>query len=365
MERIPVYQCDLSGNEKKYVNDALDSTWISCKGKYVSRFEHNFAEYIGAQYATGCSNGTVALHLALETLGFSEGDEVIVPSFTYIASCNTIVQAGAKPVFADSLIDTWQIDPDDIERKITRKTRAIMVVHLYGQICDMERIINIAKAHRLFVIEDCAEAFGSKQGNKYAGTFGDISAYSFFGNKTITTGEGGMVVTNNKRLYDKAVHLKTQGVASHRQYWHDTIAYNYRMTNICAAIGVAQLERADEFIARKRELARLYAEKLSGLPVKCHSEKPGTTHSYWMCSILLNSQDERDALRSFLDKKGIETRPLFYPAHMMPPYSRVFISLPVCESIGLRGINLPSWPGLSDSQVQYICDSIHEFYKSR
>ena len=362
MERIPVYQCDLSGNEKKYVDDCIESTWISCKGKYVSMFEHNFAEYIGVNYATACCNGTVALHLALETLGFNKGDEIIVPSFTYVASCNTILQAGAIPVFADSLADSWQIDPDDIIKKITPKTKAIMAVHLYGQICDMERICKIAHEHNLFVIEDCAEAFGSKQGAKYAGSFGDISAFSFFGNKTITTGEGGMVVTNNKFLYEKAVKLKTQGVASYKQYWHDIMAYNYRMTNIAAAIGVAQLEKADQFIARKREIAKLYSELLADLPVECHKEMPGTTHSYWMCSLLTKNEEERDALRKFLDSKNIETRPLFFPAHMMPVYNRVFESHPVCEDIGLRGINIPSWPGLTNEQVKYVCDSIREFY---
>lgn len=364
MERIPVYQCDLSGNEKKYVDDCIESTWISCKGKYVSLFENNFAKYIGVNYATACCNGTVALHLALETLGFNEGDEIIVPSFTYVASCNTILQAGAKPVFADSLAESWQIDPDDILKKITPKTKAIMAVHLYGQICDMEKICQIAHDHNLFVIEDCAEAFGSKQGNKYAGSFGDISAFSFFGNKTITTGEGGMVVTNNKFLYEKAVKLKTQGVAYYKQYWHDMMAYNYRMTNIAAAIGVAQLEKADDFIARKREIAGLYADKLKDLPVKCHKEMPGTTHSYWMCSLLVKDEQERDALRSFLDSKNIETRPLFFPAHMMPVYNRIYESHPVCENIGLRGINIPSWPGLTNEQIEYICDCIHKFYKN-
>ncbi len=363
MERIPVYQCDLSGNEKKYVIDCLDSTWISCKGKYVNEFETKFADYIGAKYATGCCNGTVALHLALEALGFEDGDEVIVPTYTYIASVNTIIQAGAKPVFADSLENGWQIDPADIEKKITSKTRAIMVVHLYGQICDMPSIMKIAKEHDLFLIEDCAEAFGSKYGDKYAGTFGDIAAFSFFGNKTITTGEGGMLVTNNKFLYEKATHLKAQGVASYRQYWHDAMAYNYRMTNICAAIGLAQLEKADQFLARKREIAKMYREKLSDLPIKMHTELEGTTHSYWMCSLLTNSNDERESLRKFLDEKNIETRPLFYPVHLMPMFNKRFESHPVAENIGLAGINIPSWPGLTDDQIKYICECVREFYK--
>lgn len=363
MERIPVYQCDLSGNEKAYVNDCLDSTWISCKGKYVSLFEEKFAAYIGTRYATACCNGTTALHLALETLGFSRGDEVLVPSFTYIASVNTIVQAGARPVFVDSLRDGWQMDPADMARKITPKTRAIMAVHLYGQVSDMTRIMEIAQAHGLLVVEDCAEAFGSRQGERFAGTFGDIAAFSFFGNKTITTGEGGMVVTDNPVLYEKAARLKAQGVAPYRQYWHDTMAYNYRMTNICAAIGLAQLERADAFLERKRAIARMYEEGLRSLPVETHRELPGTTHSFWMCSLLLRSQDERDALRRFLDERGVETRPLFYPVHTMPGYNRAFAKLPVAEDIGLRGINLPSWPGLTDGQIAYICAAVRAFFE--
>lgn len=268
MKYIPVYQCDLSGNEKKYVDDCIDSTWISCKGKYVERFEKGVAEFLGAKYATACSNGTVALHLALETLGFQTGDEVIVPTFTYIASINTIVQAGATPVFADSLTDSWQVDPSDIERRITPHTRAIMVVHLYGQVCDMQKIMEIADKYHLLVIEDCAEAFGSKQRDQYAGTFGDIAAFSFFGNKTITTGEGGMVVTDSEILYRKAVHLKTQGVASYRQYWHDTMAYNYRMTNLSAAIGCAQLERANEFYCTEESNRTPISKEITGFA--CH-----------------------------------------------------------------------------------------------
>lgn len=365
MKYIPVYQCDLSGNEKKYVDDCIDSTWISCKGKYVERFEKGVAGYLGAGYATACSNGTVALHLALETLGFRAGDEVIVPTFTYIASINTIVQAGATPVFADSLSDSWQVDPADIERRITPHTRAIMVVHLYGQVCDMQKIMAIADKYHLLVIEDCAEAFGSKQGSQYAGTFGDIAAFSFFGNKTITTGEGGMVVTNSEILYRKAVHLKTQGVASYRQYWHDAMAYNYRMTNLSAAIGCAQLERADTFLARKREIAHLYQKALQDLPVVLHREQVGTTHSYWMCSLLTRSQEERDVLRAYLSEHQIETRPLFYPVHLMPMYNHRYEHFPVAEDIALRGINIPSWPGLTDEQVQYICDMIHAFFAER
>ncbi|MGZ8094795.1 MAG: DegT/DnrJ/EryC1/StrS family aminotransferase, partial [Methylosarcina sp.] len=228
---IPIYQPSLSGNEKKYVNECLDSTWISSKGRFIPEFESKFAAYTDVRYATSVSNGTVALHLALVVLGIGPGDEVIVPTLTYISSVNAIAITGAIPVFVDSVADTWQMDPDDVRRKITSRTRAIMAVHLYGHPCDMDALVAIAKEHGLFLIEDCAEAFGSLYKGRHVGSFGDIATYSFFGNKTITTGEGGMVATNDETLYDRAVHFKGQGLAKHRQYWHDVIGYNYRMSN--------------------------------------------------------------------------------------------------------------------------------------
>lgn len=210
---IPVYQPTLGEKEKQNVMECLDSTWISSKGRFVRAFESEFAAYIGTKYGTAVNNGTVALHLALLALGIGKGDEVIVPSLTYVASVNTIHYTGATPVFADSLLSTWQVDPDDIERKITRQTRAILLVHLYGYPCDMDRIMEIAKKHNIFVIEDCAEAIGSEYKGKKVGTFGDIACFSFFGNKTITTGEGGMVLTNDATLYERSCRLKDQGTA--------------------------------------------------------------------------------------------------------------------------------------------------------
>jgi perosamine synthetase len=360
--KIPVYKPSLSGNEKKYVNECLDTNWISSKGKFVPLFEQHFAKYTGVKYATGVCNGTVALHLALLALGITEGDEVIVPTLTYIASVNSIKYTGATPVFVDSLEDTWQMSPADVRRKITPRTRAIMVVHLYGHPCEMDEIVSIAKNHSLFIIEDCAEAFGSLYKGKHVGGFGDIGAYSFYGNKTITTGEGGMVVTNDETLYERALHFKGQGLAKYREYWHDVIGYNYRMTNICAAIGLAQLEQADKFIEKKRKIAEWYMKGLKNLPVTFHKEVGDVRHSYWMCSILVDKPENRDALRTKLFEKGIETRPLFYPVHTMPMYSTKYEKHPVAENIGWRGINLPSWPGLTKEQVDYICESIREFY---
>lgn len=361
MIRIPVYQPSLSGNEKEYVNDCLDSSWISSKGSYIKRFEDAFAERTMTRYATAVSNGTVALHLALVALGIGPGDEVIVPTFTYIASVNAIAYTGATPVFVDSLPDTWQMDPADVRRKITARTRAIMAVHLYGHPCDMDALMSISAEHDLFVVEDCAEAFGSLYKGRSVGSFGHISTFSFFGNKTITTGEGGMVTTNDEKLFERTVRYKAQGVSTEKQYWHDIIGYNYRMTNICAAIGLAQLEQANSFIAKKRALTQRYRDLLAGLPVEIQMEKADVFHSYWMTSLLVHDAKLRDPLREHLAAAGIETRPLFYPAHTMPMYKSTE-SFPVAENIALRGMNLPSWPGLSELQILEITKSITSFF---
>ena len=237
-----------------------------------------------------------------------------------------------------------------------------MPVHLYGHACDMDPLVTIAKEHSLFIVEDCAEAFGTTYKGRHVGTFSDIATFSFFGNKTITTGEGGMVVSNDKTLIERARHLKGQGLATHREYWHDVVGYNYRMTNIQAAIGLAQLERADEFISRKRALAESYRNALCGLPVECHIEAPDTVHSYWMFSILVEHADQRDPLRQHLAEAGIETRPLFYPMHTMPMYAKNYRKHSVAENLAWRGINLPSWPGLSDGEISYITESIRSFF---
>lgn len=361
--KIPIYQPTLDGNEKKYVNECLDTSWISSRGKFIPLFEEKFADFVGTSHATAVSNGTVALHLALVTLGIGEGDEVIVPSFTYIASVSTIVITGAKPVFVDSLENTWQVDPADVRRKITPHTKAIMAVHIYGHPCEMDELKSIAKEHNIFLIEDCAEAFGSLYKGKHVGTFGDISTFSFYGNKTITTGEGGMVITNDETLYDRAYHLKMHGLAKYREYWHDVIGFNYRMTNICAAIGLAQLEKAEEKIRMKRELRSCFDSNLKGVPVKPHGEYGDVFHSYWMYSILTDTPRQREDLRNHMRAKGIETRPSFYPAHTMPMFSQKFQKLPVAEYLGWCGINLPSWPGLKVEDIKYITDVIKSFFE--
>lgn len=358
MHKIPVYQPSLTGNEKKYVNDCLDTNWISSKGKYVSLFEEAFAKYINVKYATGVCNGTVALHLALVALGIGAGDEVIVPTLTYIASVNTIVYTGAKPVFVDSLPDTWQINPQEVRRSITPNTKAIMAVHLYGHPCEMSLLKEIADEYKLFLIEDCAEAIGSKYQSHHVGTFGDVATFSFYGNKTITTGEGGMLLTNDQTIYERAVHFKGQGLAKYRQYWHDVIGYNYRMTNICAAIGLAQLEKVNNILVKKRQIAELYKQLLKDTEYEVHPEVGDTFHSYWMVSILVSQTNDRDRIRESLAKAGIETRPVFYPVHTMPMYSQKYQRHKVAEDIGWRGINLPSYSDLQEEQIAYICEEL-------
>lgn len=360
--KTPVYQPDLSGNEKRYVLECLDSTWISAKGRFIVEFENGCASFVGAKYAVGVCNGTVALHLALVTLGIGPGDEVIVPTLTYVAAVNAIAYTGATPVFVDSLPDTWQMDPADVQRKITPRTKGIMAVHLYGHPCAMEALAALAQQHDVFLIEDCAEAFGTRYQGKHVGTFGDIACFSFFGNKTITTGEGGMVMTDDKTLFERARHFKGQGLADHREYWHDVIGYNYRMTNICAAIGLAQLERAEEFIAKKRQLAKTYREELAGVPVEVHGEFGAAMHSYWMVSILTENAADRDPLRKHLREGGIETRPMFYPVHTMPMYAARYQRHPVAENLAWRGINLPSWPGLNHGQVKEIVTIVRGYF---
>lgn len=358
---IPVYRPYFTGREQGYVNDCLVSTWISSRGAYIDRFEKSFAEYTQVRHATSVCNGTVALHLALVSLGIGPGDEVIVPTLTYVASANMIVQAGATPVFADSLSTTWQIDPEAIRKAITPRTKAVMIVHLYGGACDMEPIVEICRAHNLFLVEDAAEAFGTRYKGRHAGTFGEISTFSFFGNKTITTGEGGMVVTNNFDLYEKAYRLKTQGVSPHREYWHEIIGYNYRMTNICAAIGLAQIEQADHILSKKRQVTRWYEEHLRNLPLKAQSVQPDTEHSWWMYSVLLETQQLRDDLRNFLKAAGIETRPLFPPIHRLPPYHRGEV-FPVAENLSGRGVTLPSYPELREEEIAMISGKVKEFF---
>ena len=362
---IPVAVPDLSGNEKKYVMDCIDTSWISSNGAYINRFEAAFAEYTGAKHAISCCNGTVVLHLALLAFGIGAGDEVIVPSFTYIATANAVRYCNAIPVLADCLEDTWNIDPKDIERKITSRTKAIIPVHLYGNPCDMNAIMSIAKEHNLYVLEDAAECHGAKYNGKMTGTIGDIGTFSFFGNKIITTGEGGMITTNNDEFAEKMRILKGQGMDPNKRYWFNVIGYNYRMTNIEAAIGLAQLENIDTHIANRNHVAKWYQEYF--LPIKDNiSFQQITANSenvWWMFSILLkdNVSISRDELMDKLKSDGIETRPLFYPMHVMPPYYDKNAACLISEKVASRGINLPTHSHLTKDDVLFICDRIAKY----
>ena len=356
-ERIPVYRPDLSGNERRYVLECVDSSWISSLGTFIERFEGAVSKESGAPHAIAVCNGTVALHLALHCLDIGPGDEVIVPTFTYIASVNTIAQTGATPVFAESRKSDWLLDPADVERRITPRTKAIMPVHLYGAACDMDALTEIAQRHELKIVEDCAEALGTFIGGRHVGTFGDVGTLSFFGNKTITTGEGGMVITSNEALARRMRITKGQGQSLTRRYWHDVLGFNYRMTNIAAAIGLAQMERFDAILVRKRAIANQYRQEALNLPVTFQVVDPGVTSSEWLVSLLLPESIDRERLMAVMDFEGVETRPVFYPAHHMPMHHRDE-RFPLAESIATRGLSLPSYPALSDADISRVMDTL-------
>jgi len=360
---IPVSKPALIGREKEYVLDCLESSWISSNGKYIELFEKRFAEHLGVKHALACSNGTVALHLALLALGVGQGDEVIVPTLTYVATANAVRYTGATPVLAGSEPDTWNIDPGKIEPLITKKTKAIIPVSLYGHPCDMDPVMDIAERHGLYVIEDAAEALGAKYRGRPCGSIAHISTFSFYGNKTITTGEGGMVVTNDGGLAKKVRILKGQGMDPKRRYWFPVLGYNYRMTNIQAAIGLAQMENVGKFVEKRRKIAWWYNENLKGISsITLPSEKDYAFHSYWMYSILIEKWygKSRDEVMDFLLKEGIETRPLFYPMHVMPVYRENSLRLKNAEDIASRGINLPTFYELTEEDVRYISGVIRE-----
>jgi len=361
---IPVAAPDLGGNEKAYVLDCLDSTWISSSGKYLDRFEAGFAEFCGARHAVACSNGTTALHLALAALGVGPGDEVIVPTLTFVATANTVTYCGAQPVFVDAEPDTWTIDPASLEARITPRTKGIIVVHLFGHPADMAAINAVARRHGLFVLEDAAQAHGAECRGRRAGALGDIATFSFFGNKIITTGEGGMVVTDDDAVAGRMRLLRTHGMDPTRRYWHPVIGYNYRMTNLAAAIGLAQLERVEWQLERRREIAAWYREELGQTDaVTCQAEKPWARHVWWMFSVLVSEGAAgRDSVMEAMRRRGIDTRPVVHPLHTLPPYADANRTqrFPVAEAIAGNGINLPTWAGLTREQVRIVCDALLE-----
>jgi perosamine synthetase len=362
-EMIPVYVPSLDGNESKYVMDAVQSGWISSLGKYVDQFEAAIRDVTGARHAIAVSNGSVAIHLALHCLDVGPGDEVIVPTFTYIASVNAIALAGATPVFVDVSADDWLIDPISAEAAITPKTKAIMPVDLYSAISSPE-IYRLAKSKGLAVVEDAAEVFGSTVSGRHAGLDADVATFSFFGNKTVTTGEGGAVISNDDALAARMRKVKGQGQSLDRRYWHDEIGFNYRMTNICAAIGLAQIERLDQILSRKRAISRLYREALANTGVTFQQVPNDVQTSEWLISVLVPPSVDRDLVMKEMAAVGVDTRPVFFCAHHMPMYASGQ-SLPIAEDISRRGISLPSFPGLKDDEVLRVADALKDAVRAQ
>jgi perosamine synthetase len=368
MKTIPVCEPVLDGNEKKYVIDCLDTNWISSQGKYISMFEEQFSNFFGMSYGVSCSNCTTALHMALVALGIGPGDEVILPDFTLIISANTIIQTGATPVLVDVDPKTWCIDATKIEEKITPRTRAIMAVHMYGHPCDMPSIMAIAQKHNLRVIEDCAESHGAEIDGKLTGTFGEANCFSFYGNKIVTTGEGGMVLCRDENLANLLRKLRNQGFQEPR-FVHEVVGFNYRMTNIQAAIGLAQTEKLKEKIEKKCWIGKTYNELLAGKPdLTLPYEAPNAKNVYWMYGILVGKGFgmKKDALMQALKNRGVETRSFFCPMHMQPVFQGRTISnypltngnYPVSIDLWERGLYLPSGLGLTLELIERVVEQL-------
>jgi perosamine synthetase len=365
--KISVASPVIGETEKRYVADCLDSSWISSIGRYLSRFEEGFAAFCEVKHAIATNNGTTAIHLALVALGIGPGDEVIVPTLTYIATANAVRYCGATPVLVDCDEETLNIDVRAIESKITARTRAIIPVHLYGHPVDMDPILDIAKEHNLYVVEDAAEAHGARYRGRMVGSMGTCATFSFYGNKIVTTGEGGMVTTNDDELAAKLRLYRGQGVDPNRRYWHPVIGYNYRMTNIAAAIGCAQLERVNEALAYRRRLASWYSNGLSQIPgLILPAQKDYAKHVYWMYTVLLPkcSAEMRDLVREILESRGVETRPVFYPMHVLPPYEEDWTQYPKATECAARGMSLPTHELLTEEDVGYICDQLESSIQS-
>lgn len=361
LHRIPITEPDLSGNELNYVVDCIKTNWVSSQGKYVDQLERMFEEIFKVRKAIVVSNGTAALHLALVAMGIKDRDEVIVPDLTFAASANAVIHAGAIPVFVDVSFSNWGLDPKEVEKAITPKTKAIMPVHLYGHPCEMDSLLEIAKQYHLLVIEDCAEALGAVYKGRPVGLLGDAACFSFFGNKMITTGEGGMIVFRNEKHAEMARLLRDHGMSRDKRYWHVAVGYNYRITNLQAAVGVAQLEQYKRFMSRKREIAGVYASILEGCGgVVLPPREPWVENAFWLYTILIDENifGKRDELIYKFLLNGIECRPVFYPLHQMPPYQRYCLlnkNFPISEKISHSGISLPSAVTLSDKEIEKIC----------
>jgi len=351
----------IDGNEMKYLQDCIKTGFISSVGPYVKKFEESFSKFCGARYGISASNGTVALHLALESLGISSTDEVILPTFTMIAPANAISYTGAKIKLVDADLKTWNINTNLIEKAITKKTKAILVVHIYGHPVDIDPVLEIAKKHNLYVIEDAAEAHGAQYKGKKVGGFGHVSCFSFYANKIVTTGEGGMVITNSKKIAESSKELRNLAFDKERKFRHKRVAYNYRITNLQAAVGLAQMERINKFIARRRKNAKIYNEIFSKIDsIQTPPEEKWAKNVYWMYSIIVKNQKIRNEIMNKLKKQGIETRVMFLPMHLQIPFKKYYFKtkFPISEKLSKTGFNLPSGNNLNDSQVENVAKKI-------
>jgi perosamine synthetase len=362
---IPVCEPTLAGNEANYLLDCVRSNWISSAGRFIPLFENTFAEFCGTRYAVACTSGTAALQLALYTLGITRGDEVIIPTFTMIATANTVRHCGAEPVFVDAEPRTWNIDVTRIRAAITPRTKAIVPVHTYGHPADMDAILQLAREHGLLVVEDAAEAHGAVYHGRTAGSFGKCACFSFYANKIITTGEGGMITTDDDELASKAKNIRDHAFSEERHFWHRAVAHNFRMTNMQAAIGVAQMERAAWHVQRRIENAQRYNARLGKVPgITLPPATDGVKNVYWMYSILIEDAfgATRDELRQHLADRGIETRTFFIPMHLQPVYYRpeYLGRFPVSERLCQRGLYLPSSGSLTEEQIASVCTAIEE-----
>lgn len=364
---IPVNEPILNGNEKKYLIECIDTGWISSEGPFIKKFEEQFSAKINKKHGIAVCNGTAALEIAVEALGIKTGDEVIMPTFTIISCASAIIKSGAIPVLVDSDLNTWNMDVNQIESKITSKTKAIMVVHIYGLTVDMDPIVELAKKHHLKIIEDAAEAHGQTYKGKPCGSFGDVSVFSFYPNKLITTGEGGMILTDDDSIAEKLRSLRNLCFTAHKRFVHDELGWNMRMTNVQAAIGVAQLERWNESIARKREIGKLYTELLKDVKgIQLPIEK--TDHSdniYWVYGILLTDKSKTaEQVMKLLAEKGIGTRPFFYPMHLQPILNKMGLykseTYPNAEMMYNYGFYLPSGLALTNKQIHEVATALRE-----
>lgn len=361
--KIPVAEPDLSGNEAKYTLEAIEKEGrVSCSGKYIERFENFGKEYFQREYAVSCSNGTAALHLALQSLDLKAGDEVIVPAFTFASVASSVLHCGAKPVFVDVSSENWNLNVAELDKKITEKTKTLIVVDSYGMPCDYDFLVSWCKKNKLFLIEDAAEAHGARFKGRPAGSFGDISCFSFYGNKIITSGEGGMCLTDNESFYKKMMIFKNHGRRGTGIYDHEVAGYNYRLTNVQAAIGCAQFERFEEFLAKRRKIAGWYQKYLAGAPVTFQSyDENEMTPVCWLFSMLIENDPQE--LSKKLAQAGIETRLLFKPLYYQKPFE-VYAKkqkFPVADYIHAHGLSLPSSVKLTEKQVKFICENINKF----